>query len=178
VAGGKNAENNYGKQPQLSVRLNASAPDQNQVSYLYFDLSKIAIKDAQKMVLKLNGYTDKKDEPFVLHVYAVPSVKWDQQKLNWKNAPLLDSKEALVKEVAQKAFVAGELAFTGKASDHMLDITSVVKKHSGAGLTFILIRETRELGDDADKNNKVIINSSESGSGAEILYWMKDSTVK
>ena len=85
-------------------------------------------------------------------------------------------KEALIKEVGQKAFVAGELAFTNQTQDHMLDVTDLVKKHAGKGITFVLVRETRQLGDDEDKGNKVFIKTIESNNKPEIFIWNSNKT--
>jgi hypothetical protein len=146
VSGGKNASKNYENQKQLSVSLDASLPENNKVAYMYFDIKKQKNKKAQRIVLKVNGQVDKGNKPYRLHVYGIPSEKWDQQKLNWNNAPLLDSKEALIREVGQKAFVAGELAFNNKQQDHQLDVTDVINKHADIGITFVFIRETRQFG--------------------------------
>jgi hypothetical protein len=165
-----------GSQKELTVQLDAANPEKNNVSYIWFDLSKNALTSAQQILLKVNGYTNKAEKVFRLHVYGIPSQKWDQQKLNWNNAPLLDSKEALIKEVGQKAFVAGELEFTNQNQDHMLDVTDLVKKHAGKGITFVLVRETRQLGDDEDKGNKVFINTMESNNKPELLIWNSNKT--
>jgi len=171
VALDKNASMVNGSQKEMIVQLDAAQPDNNSVSYIWFDLSKTSSTEAQRILLKVNGKTDKANSPFRLHVYGIPSSKWDQQKINWKNAPLLDSKEALIKEVGQKAFIAGELAFSTKQQDHILDVTDMVKKHAGKGITFVLVRETRQLGDDEDKGKKVMINSSESNNKPELIFW-------
>lgn len=172
VALGKNASSVNDSQKELTVQLDAAQPEKNNVSYIWFDLSHTSTTSAQRILLKVNGYTNKTNGTFRLHVYGIPSHKWDQHKLNWNNAPLLDSKEALIKEVGQKAFVAGELAFTNQEQDHLLDVTDLVKKHAGNGITFVLVRETRQLGDDEDKGNKVIIGSLESNHKPELLYWI------
>lgn len=170
VSGGKNAALNYGAQKGLTVRLDASGGENNKVSYLYFDLAKQP-NNTQRVVLTVNGNVDKGGTPYRLHVYAIPSYKLDGGKLTWKNAPLLHSKEALLKEVGQKAFVAGEVAFTTKGQDHMLDVTELVKKGAAKGITFVFIRETRQLGDDEDKGRSVIINSSESATKPKLHFW-------
>jgi hypothetical protein len=174
VAGGKNASAVNGLQKELMVQLDAAEPERNAVSYTWFDLSQHPSTNAQRILLKVNGYTDKTEGPFRLHVYGIPSAKWDQQKLNWNNAPLLDSKEALIKEVGQKAFVAGELAFTNRPQDHMLDVTDLVRKHAGKGITFVLVRETRQLGDDEDKGKKVLISSLENANKPELIFWNRN----
>jgi hypothetical protein len=165
VSGGTNV----GTQKQLTIRLDASQQENNRVSYIYFDLAKQP-KNTRRVILTVNGRVDKGNNPYRLHVYAIPSEKLDH-KLTWKNAPLLDSKEVLIKEVGQKAFVAGEMAFNSRQQDHMLDVTDVVKKHASNGVTFVFVRETRQLGDDEDKGREVIINSSESNNKPKLLFW-------
>jgi hypothetical protein len=174
VTGNKNTSAGNGSQKEMIVQLDAALPEKNSVSYIWFDLSKSVSLKSQRILFKVSGYTDKTDAPFRLHVYGIPTVKWDQQKLNWANAPLLDSKEALIKEVGQKAFVAGELAFNIKQQDHLLDVTELVKNHAGKGITFVLVRETRQLGDDEDKGKKVMISSSESDKKPELIFWNRN----
>ena len=168
---GKTASSNNGLQKELTVQLDAAEPEKNKVAYLWFDVSKITLTKTKKVLLKINGYTNKTDVPFRLHVYGIPTTKWNQQDLAWSNAPLLDDKEALLKEVGQKAFIAGEIAFTSQPHDHFLDVTEAMKKHAGKGISFVLVRETRQLGDDEDKGKKVIISSSESNEKPMLLYW-------
>lgn len=170
VSGGKNASTNYSSQKQLAVILDASQQGNNKVSYIHFDLPP-KYNNVQSVMLAVNGKADKGNEPYRLHVYGIPSKKWDEKKLNWNNAPLLDSKEALIKDVGQKAFVAGEIAFNTKQQDHMLDVTDLVKKNSGKGITFVLVRETRQLGDDDDKGREVWISSSKGRYQPTLEFW-------
>jgi hypothetical protein len=171
VVGGENAGKNYGAKKQLLVRLDAAQPENNKVACIYFDLTNQPAREAQRIVLTVNGYTGNENRSYRLHVYGIPSEKWDQKKLNWTNTPLLNAKEALIKEVGQKAFVAGELAFSNRPQNHMLDVTDLVKKHGGKGITFVLIRETRQLGDDEDKGREVIIGSKESENSSKLIFW-------
>jgi len=176
VALGNSTSYAKGSQKELTVQLDAANPEKNNVSYIWFDLSKNALTSAQQILLKVNGFTNKTEGAFRIHVYGIPSQKWDQQKINWNNAPLLDSKKALIKEVGQKAFVAGELAFTNQNQDHMLDVTDLVRKHAGKGITFVLVRETRQLGDDEDKGKTIFINSLETNNRPELLIWNSNKT--
>jgi hypothetical protein len=112
VSGGIYASENYGSEKQLRVSLDASRPEKNKVAYIHFDLPEKPASEITRAVLSVNGYTDTGTRPFRLHVYGIPSEKWEEKKLNWTNAPLLDSREALIKKVGTEAFVAGELAFT------------------------------------------------------------------
>ena len=74
-------------------------------------------------------------------------------------------------EVASKAFVAGELAFDGMNRTHYLDITDVIKNHPSNKYTFVLVRETRELGDDLDKGKTITISSKENKDAPQIILW-------
>ena len=171
VVGGKSKNKNFGKSKSLFVQLDASQPSNNNVSYIQFDLSKTSVQNAQKILLDISGYVDSGDNPFRVHVYGIPNNKWSQSKLNWTNAPLLDEKEALITEVGRKAHVAGEIGFTKESSQYMLDVTDLVNKYVDKDITFVLIRETRQLGDDMDKGRKAIVNSIESKDGPKLHFW-------
>ncbi|MEO5947215.1 MAG: discoidin domain-containing protein [Chitinophagaceae bacterium] len=171
VTGGKNASKNDGLQKELKVQLDAANPSNNNVAYLSFDLSTVIASKTQKVLLKVNGYTNKTESHFRLHVYGIPDAAWSEKTLNWNNAPLLDNKEALIKEVGQKAFVAGEIAFTKEPEDHFVDVTSLLKDHPGKKITFVLVRETRQLGDDEDKNKQVLIQSKESNKKPALIFY-------
>jgi hypothetical protein len=170
VTDNKNISQQNSLQNEMLVQLNAAQPD-NKIAYTWFDLSETFPANAQRVILKVNGYTDKTNSPFRIHVYGIPGSKWDKTKINWKTAPLLDSKEALIKEVGQKAHVAGEIAFTNIRQDHMLDVTDLVKKHITNGMTFVFIRETRHPGDDEDKGKKVMISSGKSKDKPQLIFW-------
>lgn len=169
VAGGANASKNYAKAKTLNVALNAAEPDKNQVAYI--DFSANGLPSSKRVVLKVNGSVTDTKGIFRLHVYAIPGKGLNAQTLTWKNAPLLDAKEALIHHVGQQAYVAGELAFDSKMSAHELDVTDLIKKHATDHITFVFVRETRELGDDSDKGRIVKIASMESGFKPQLLVW-------
>ncbi|MDQ8005885.1 MAG: discoidin domain-containing protein [Pedobacter sp.] len=170
VSGGKNSAVNYGSDKELKISLDAQNPEYNKVSYLKFDVSKIDLSKSQKIILSVNGKSSA-DAIFRFHVYALPDISWEEDKINWKNAPLLDKREALITKVAEKAFVAGELAFSGIAANHYLDVTDVLKKHPGKTITFALVRESREMGDEVDKGKVVTIQSKETGLNPTLRVW-------
>lgn len=169
VAGGTNSNKHYAEK-ELRVQLDASRPDNNAVSYINFGALPKEVADAKRVLLQVTGKTDKTGAPYRLHVYGIPAT-WPSQPLTWNTAPLLDSKEALIREVGQKAFVAGELAFTGSLQPHMLDVTGFVNKYKGQPLCFVLVRETRQLGDDEDKGYKVMIEGLDRQTGPRLLCW-------
>ena len=171
VSGGINASENYGSGKQLQVSLDASRPENNKVAYIHFDLPEKSSGELKRAVLSVSGYTDTGTRPFRFHVYGIPSEKWEEKKLNWTNAPLLDSREALVKKVGREAFVAGELAFGKEPGVHMLDVTDLLRNHCTNGITFVLVRETRQSGDDEDKGREVVISSRESDNIPVLHLW-------
>ncbi|QKJ33074.1 discoidin domain-containing protein [Mucilaginibacter mali] len=169
VSGGANSTRNYSVAKTLGVALNAAEPAKNEVSYIDFNTNNIA--SAKRVLLKVNGKVNDDKGAYRLHVYAIPGTGLNAAKLNWKNAPLLDAKEALIHQVGQKAYVAGELAFDAKVQYHQLDVTDIVKNHQAQHITFVFVRETRELGDDNDKGREVQISSMESTLKPQLQVW-------
>lgn len=153
VQGGVNA--NKSANNQLNVQLDAANPSNNQVVYLGFNMSAVPSSAIKKAVFAVSGSVDKANRPYRLHVYAIPQKQLTNTNLTWNNAPFLDSKEALIKNVGTDVFVAGEIAFERTKRYHYLDLTEVLKKHADKALTLVLVRETRQLGDDEDKGRKV-----------------------
>lgn len=140
----------------LNIQLDAGNPNNNKVVYLGFNTVAVQPKNVKKAVFAVSGRVDKDSRPYRLHVYAIPQKKLLQRSgLTWNNAPFLDNKEALIKNVGTDVFVAGEIAFTRTGQYHYLDVTDILKKHHDSNITFVLVRETRQLGDDEDKGRRV-----------------------
>jgi hypothetical protein len=154
------------------VALDASKPENNKVSYIRFDLSAQNISRASRILLKVYGSNVTDTAIFRFHVYGMPTAEWKQGSLTWATAPQLDDKEALIKGVGQKSFVAGELAMGHIPQLHYLDVTELVKKHGGRSITFAFVRETRQLGDDSDKGRKVVMGSLESDHRPQLECWI------
>jgi len=58
--------------------------------------------------------------------------------------------------------------------DHYLDVTDLVKKHGKKSMPFVLVRETRHIGDDVDKGKEVKVSSSETSKRPQLLYWITE----
>ncbi len=170
VLGGENETKNFNTKKELFVSLNAENPAKNAVTYLSFKTSKNK-ENIKKVLLNVTGKVDKGDNPFRLHVYAIPSEKINENTISWENAPYLNAKEALIEQVGTAVKVAGEIAFSTTEKKHYLDVTDVVLKNSSEAITFILVRETRQLGDDEDKGRMVIIKSKESKVKPSLEIW-------
>lgn len=173
VAGGRNSSQNYGTMENLKISLDASKPENTQAALIRFDLTKNTA-GISRALLRVNGWNATDTTTMRFHVYAVPAAKWDEKGINWTNASQLD-KDGFVKEVGKTAFVAGELAFRGTKIDHYLDITDVLKNHPAESYTFILIRETRQMGDDEDKGRTISISSREGKTAAQLDLWYKEN---
>jgi hypothetical protein len=159
VSGGRNARKNFGNSRELKVSLDASNPDNNKVAYIHFDRSNTE-EDTQLSLLGLNGYVDKGAEPLRIHVYAFADNFWNEKRLNWRNSPHLDTREAWIRNVGDGVSIVGQLAFDNEERYHYLDVTRIVNKYRG-GVTFVLVRETRHMGDYGDKGRNVVISSRE-----------------
>lgn len=169
VKGGENASNSFS---DFGVQLDAGNPNNNEVAYVDFDISALQLGKVKKAVLAIAGKVNEGDRPYRLHVYAFPHEKMlALQSLNWKNAPFLDDKEALIKAVGQSVFVAGEIAFNLNKSYHYLDVSDIVKKHSNAKLAFVLVRETRQMGDDEDKGRRVELVKPNEQQKPLLIWW-------
>ena len=140
------------------------------MSYVRFDLP-AGTENRKRVLLKLNGYNETDTSNFRFHVYAIPGAVWTPEDITWNNAPQLDKKEALITEVGQKSFMAGEVAFNHTKKDHYIDVTDVLAKHAGNTVTFALVRETRYMSDDEDKGKKVFIASADAVQRPELLCW-------
>ena len=148
------------KTESIKVSLDAQNKSNNKVGYICFDLSEEHRSgNCHLSVLGVNGYVDNGEEPMRVHVYGFRSEKSDEQNMTWEKAPYLDKNEALIKNVGKDVFIVGQLAFDPTEKYHYLDVTKHVQGYKGK-ITFIFVRETRQMGDYADKGRNVIITSS------------------
>ncbi len=173
AAGGTTGLKNYSNDKELRVELDASKAENNSVTYINFKSGKEAIGKAARIVLSVHGSVST-GKTFRMHAYLIPTDHFDAKKLTWENAPLLDETEALVQDVGELAFVAGEITFDSTGRYHHIDVTDVIKRHPGVNLTFVFIRETRHPGDDEDKGRHCKISSMESANKPVLNMWMKD----
>ena len=157
------------------MSLNAKDLESNKASYISFELPK-HIKKIKKVILNVTGKVDVGDKPFLCHVYAIPSKIINEALLNWNNAPHLDDLDALIHDVGNLVHVAGQIGFSNQEKNYLLDVTDVILKNDiNEEITFVLIRETRQLGDDADKGRTLIINSKESGVPPRLDVWSENN---
>lgn len=170
VKGGKSSNKSFGTAKVMNVEMNASNADKNQVSYLKFDLSDLNKNTINAAVLKVYGKTSDQS-PYRLHVYALEDTSWNEQSLTWNSAPNLDTNQVRIKDVGRSAHIAGEISFTSSEDYHMLDVTSILRKNKNKAITFVLVREVRQLGDDADNNRTCIIQTKESIDKPVLTVW-------
>jgi hypothetical protein len=171
VRDGKYAARNFGSDRQIRVEMNASAAGHNQVSYVRFDLSTVDRDSLHAALFRLRGNASPAT-PYRFHVYALTDgAPWDEQTLTWDNAPALDRRDVRVTGVGQRAQVAGELVVGADAAECALDVTPLIRECRAPHITFVLIREVRQLGDDADNGKRAAFDTREGGTPPELLLW-------
>jgi hypothetical protein len=170
VRAGTNRVKSFGKDKMMNVEMNASRPNSNQVSYIRFDLSGVDKSKMNAAILQVYG-SSSTPAPYRFHVYALDNNDWDENTLNWNNAPNLERNQVRVTGVGDTAHVAGEIAVNGTASYHQLDVTSLVRKCRQPEITFVLIREVRQLGDDSDNGKNCSFGTRESVYKPSLSLW-------
>lgn len=168
VRGGIHSRKNFGRARALEVAMDASRPEENRVSYLKFDLS--ALDSVNAALLRIHGSAPT-EAPYRFHVYALDSCDWQENSLNWENAPNLDRRQARIVQVGGTAHVAGEMAFGKEPSYRLLDVTPLVRKRKGKKITFVLIRELRHPSDEADKGRRCRVGAKEGGEMTGLVVW-------
>ncbi len=170
IKGGKNSRTNQGAGKELFVEMNASQADNNQISYIRFDL-----KDMDKNKLNaaiLSVYAKSSSEsPYRLHVYAVEDENWKENNITWENAPNLDKGQCIISGAGKTARMAGELVAEQTPGYCSLDVTKILRNTKGRYISFVFIRELRQLGDDTDNGKKMIIHSRESANQPQLICW-------
>jgi hypothetical protein len=152
----------------MSVEMNASQINHNQVSYIKFDLSKV--DNINAALLQIYGNSSDKYS-YRFHVYALDNCDWNEMSLNWNNAPNLDREQMRITQVGNTAHVAGEIIVDKNASYHQLDVTKLIRKCKQKEITFVLIRELRQLGDDSDNGKSCYLDTKESNHKPILSIW-------
>ena len=170
VKAGANREKNFGRTKMMNIEMNASRLNNNKVSYMRFDVSGVDKSQMNAAILQVYG-SSSDNSPYRFHVYALDNANWHENTLNWNNAPNLEKEQIRVTDVGITAHVAGEITVNGTASYHQLDVTSLIRKCRQPEITFVLIREVRQLGDDADKNRSCRFDTKESENKPTLFVW-------
>lgn len=170
VKAGINSRKNFGKAKTMQVEMNASRTNNNQVSYIKFDLTGVDKEKINAAILNIHGRAST-PSPYRFHVYALENCNWDEYSINWNNAPNLETEQVRITEVGQTAYVAGEIVVNSVPACHQLDVTSIIRKSRKPEITFVLIREARQLGDDSDKNKHCTFSTRESTNKPILTLW-------
>lgn len=131
----------------LTVALNSAKPAENAVALVGFKAPKNRMARASRILLRLHGASNG-THPFRFHIYGS-----GQRFGKHPTAEQLDLDPARpgVRNAGSSWFVAGETALTQEQGERMLDVTELVKRHTDGFVSFALLRELREPGDDSDK---------------------------
>ncbi|MDE5963580.1 MAG: hypothetical protein K2G58_06125, partial [Alistipes sp.] len=131
----------------LTIALNSAKPAENAVALVGFKAPKNKVARASRILLRLRGASNG-THPFRFHIYGSGQrfgKRPTAERLD------LDPSRPGVRNAGSSWFVAGETALTQKQGERMLDVTEIVKRHTDGFVSFALIRELREPGDDYDK---------------------------
>ena len=140
-----------------SVRLDSRNLKDNAVTYVSFDLKDAA--SCGRILLGVHGRTDAAGRPFRFHVYGFDGAV-RSRGLKWSNAPRLDREESRIADFSDGLFLAGQMTMAPEAGWHWLDVTDAVRKHAGKTVSFCLVREVREPGDDCDKGVSALLSTN------------------
>lgn len=170
VKSGTKENANFGNTKTMNVEMNASHANANQVSYIKFDLSNISKEQINAAILRLSGKSTS-EVSYRFHVYALDDNNWDENTINWRNAPNLEQKEMRIVGVGNTAHVAGEIAVNNIKRYHQLDVTDLLRRCQQHEITFVLIREVRQLGDDSDNGQYSSFGTKESEEKPMLCVW-------
>ena len=170
VRGGKFSKDNQSAARELFAEMNASLKEDNQVIYMQFDLNRINKEKLNAAVLSVYAKSST-ESPFRLHVYAIENKFWKEKSISWENAPNLNREDFIISGAGRSAHFAGELVAGQTPGDCSLDVTKILRKTQGRYITFVFIREVRQLGDDSDNGKKLIIYSKESENKPLLMCW-------
>lgn len=131
----------------LTVAMNSEKPAEHALALVGFKAPKARVARASRILLRFSGASNG-DRPFRFHVYGSGQQLGKRPTANRLD---LDPMRPGVLQAGHSWFVAGETALTHEQGERMLDVTELVKRHTDGSVSFALIRELREPGDDSDK---------------------------
>lgn len=131
----------------LTVAMNSEKPTEHALALVGFNVPKARVARASRILLRFSGASTG-SRPFRFHVYGSGQRLGKRPTANRLDlAPMRPG----VLQAGSSWFVAGETALTHEQGERMLDVTELVKRHTDGSVSFALIRELREPGDDSDK---------------------------
>ncbi len=133
---------------ELAIALNSEKPEEQALALVGFDFPKHRAARASRILLRLHGAVNTGDRPFRFHVYGSGQPLGKQPTA--ERLYLAPARPGVLK-AGDRWFVAGETSLTHERGERMLDVTELVKRHTDGSVSFALIRELREPGDDYDK---------------------------
>ena len=136
------------------IEMNARIREANSAAYAGFRLSADEISGARRILLGVHGRSGD-ERLFRFHVYGFDGCA---KVKSWKKAPHLDPAESRITGAGQDVFLAGQMTMAAEAGWHWLDVTDAVRRHVRDGVTFCLLRELREPGDDYDNGRCALLD--------------------
>lgn len=133
--------------PAPEIAMNSEKPAEHALGFVGFKVPEPRVARASRILLRLHGASTG-DRPFRFHVYGSGRRLGKRPTAEHLD---VDLSRPGVLNAGSSWFVAGETTLTREPNERMLDVTELVKRHTDGTVTFALIRELREPGDDCDK---------------------------
>lgn len=146
-----------------AIRMNASTPDSNSAVILQFRVPEKETSEASRILLDISGWCTGND------IYRFHTYMWSGEgkirDIAAECGRYADMEDSRAFSEMEELHFTGEMTVNPEEQRHMIDVTSIVSRHhAGEYLNFMLIREPRQPGDDADKHREAAISAGkESG---------------
>lgn len=167
---GSNKEINYGSQATMTVRQSTTVKDHNGAAYFKFPLRGHKPEELKSVLLSVYGKLDETSsaDSLNVYVYGLDDNRWDEQTITAANAPKLNRDAGYVDASGVDATPVGVMTFTKSGGYSTLNITDYARKQSGNKLSFIMVKEKRNILEDNDAD--LVLVSSKEGDPAEKPY--------
>lgn len=136
IQGGTNHEKNYSSESTLKLNDGKTSDDQS-LTFLKFDLSKLPKPDGQLDGVRLRLYAQSKTAQPIT-IYRVSNNNWDANQLTWKNSFGHDGHEIDQKDVVGKKVVSPNYDKVQKENYYDFDVTDLVKAKSNDQVSFVI----------------------------------------
>ncbi len=153
VRDGAHADTNFGEEPEVYARNDASSADQRAVAFLQFELPEdwnpndLALAVLAVPVAPIDGDS----ETVHAHLYGIDNHHWDESTLTWNDAPNLRRnvppgnriRHGVVNEAGDTAHILGQLTISGSPNTRRVDVTDYLARQDGNQASFLIAQDPR-----------------------------------
>ncbi|TWU27583.1 CBM96 family carbohydrate-binding protein [Bythopirellula polymerisocia] len=158
VKSGSNATRNYSRSSNLWAKGEPNNANARNAFFIKFDLGNQDPRNIEQAILRVFGKNTGSEEQVVAHVYGLLEDDWDEENINWHNAPNLgestgvmdDISDNFVLDIGKSTSFVGHLTGRKENSEMLLNVTPFVRDHPDQQVTFLIVREVRFDGENVD----------------------------